>query len=173
VSRVAPARASLNRCRSPYDKKEVSAVSAQQVVLLNASYEPLGKVSFQHAVRMLFREVALVEEQHGERMIGPHPWPRVIRLVRYVAAHWLHRPAGWSRSGVLIRDGQTCAYCGRHGTTVDHVLPLSRGGGSSWLNTVAACAGCNHRKANRTPAEAGMRLRVTPYAPTRAKLAAL
>jgi 5-methylcytosine-specific restriction endonuclease McrA len=97
----------------------------------------------------------------------------VIRLVRYVAAHWLHRPAGWSRSGVLVRDRHTCAYCGRHGTTVDHVLPQSRGGGSSWLNTVAACAGCNHRKANRTPAEAGMRLRVTPYAPTRAKLAAL
>ena len=115
-------------------------MSAQQVVLLNASYEPLGKVTFQHAVRMLFREVALVEEPHGDRMIGPHPWPRVIRLVRYVAAHWLHRPAGWSRSGVLVRDAQTCAYCGRHGTTVDHVLPLSRGGGSSWLNTVAACA---------------------------------
>ena len=45
-------------------------MSAPHVVLLNASYEPLGRVSFQHAVRMLFREVALVEEQHGDRMIG-------------------------------------------------------------------------------------------------------
>jgi 5-methylcytosine-specific restriction endonuclease McrA len=148
-------------------------VSAQQIVLLNASYEPLGRVTFQHAVRMLFRQVALVEEQHGDRMIGPHPWPRVIRLVRYVAAHWLHRPAGWSRNGVLVRDRHTCAYCGRHATTIDHVLPRSRGGGSTWSNTVAACASCNHRKANRTPAEARLRLRVTPYAPTRAKLAAL
>jgi 5-methylcytosine-specific restriction endonuclease McrA len=148
-------------------------VSAQQVALLNASYEPLGKVSFKHAVRMLFREVALVEEQHGERMIGPHPWPRVIRLVRYVRAHWLHRPAGYSRTGVLARDRHTCAYCGRHATTVDHVLPQSRGGQSSWLNAVAACAPCNHRKANRTPAEAGLRLRSTPYAPTRAQLATL
>ncbi len=148
-------------------------MSAQQIVLLNASYEPLGRVTFQHAVRMLFREVALVEEQHGDRMIGPHPWPRVIRLVRYVAAHWLHRPAGWSRAGVLVRDRHTCAYCGRHATTIDHVLPRSRGGGSTWANTVAACASCNHRKANRTPAEARLRLRVTPYAPTRAKLAAL
>lgn len=148
-------------------------VSAQQVALLNASYEPLGRVTFQHAVRMLFREVALVEEQHGDRMIGPHPWPRVIRLVRYVAAHWLHRPATWSRAGVLTRDRHTCAYCGRHATTLDHVLPQSRGGGSTWLNTVAACASCNHRKANRTPHEAGLRLHVTPYAPTRAKLAAL
>jgi 5-methylcytosine-specific restriction endonuclease McrA len=148
-------------------------VSAQQIVLLNASYEPLGRVTFQHAVRMLFRQVALVEEQHGDRMIGPHPWPRVIRLVRYVAAHWLHRPAGWSRNGVLLRDRQTCAYCGRHATTIDHVLPRSRGGGSTWSNTVAACASCNHRKANRTPAEARLRLHITPYAPTRAKLAAL
>ena len=146
---------------------------AQQIVLLNASYEPLGRVTFQHAVRMLFRQVALVEEQHGDRMIGPHPWPRVIRLVRYVAAHWLHRPAGWSRSGVLVRDRHTCAYCGRHATTIDHVVPRSRGGGSTWSNTVAACASCNHRKANRTPAEAHLRLRITPYAPTRAKLAAL
>ena len=148
-------------------------MSAQQIVLLNASYEPLGRVTFQHAVRMLFRQVALVEEQHGDRMIGPHPWPRVIRLVRYVAAHWLHRPAGWSRNGVLVRDRSACAYCGRHATTIDHVLPRSRGGGSTWSNTVAACASCNHRKANRTPAEARLRLRITPYAPTRAKLAAL
>jgi 5-methylcytosine-specific restriction endonuclease McrA len=148
-------------------------VSAQQLALLNASYEPLGKVSFKHAVRMLFREVALVEEQHGERMIGPHPWPRVIRLVRYVRAHWLHRPAGYSRTGVLARDKHACAYCGRHATTVDHVLPQSRGGESTWLNAVAACAPCNHRKANRTPAEAGLRLRATPFAPTRAQLAAL
>ena len=147
-------------------------MSAQQVVLLNASYEPLGKVTFQHAVRMLFREVALVEEQHGDRMIGPHPWPRVIRLVRYVAAHWLHRPAGYSRTGVLARDKHTCAYCGRHASTVDHVLPQSRGGASTWHNAVAACASCNHRKANRTPSEAGLRLRLTPYAPTRAQLAA-
>jgi len=147
-------------------------VSSPHVVLLNASYEPLGRVSFQHAVRMLFREVALVEEQHGDRMIGPHPWPRVIRLVRYVAAHWLHRPAGYSRTGVLARDRHTCAYCGRHASTVDHVLPQSRGGASTWLNAVAACAPCNHRKANRTPSEAGLKLRLTPYAPTRAQLAA-
>ncbi len=148
-------------------------MSAQQVALLNASYEPLGKVSFKHAVRMLFREVALVEEQHEDRMIGPHPWPRVIRLVRYVAAHWLHRPAGYSRTGVLARDRHTCAYCGRHASTVDHVLPQSRGGASSWANAVAACAPCNHRKANRTPSEAGLRLRVEPFAPTRAQLAQL
>jgi 5-methylcytosine-specific restriction endonuclease McrA len=148
-------------------------MAAATVALLNASYEPLGKVSFKHAVRMLFREVAIVEEPHGDRMIGPHPWPRVIRLVRYVATHWLYRPAAYSRSAVLLRDRHKCAYCGAHATTVDHLLPASRGGPWSWLNTVAACRACNGRKANRTPAEAGMRVLVSVYVPTRAQLAAL
>ena len=150
----------------------VATSSGSSVTLLNASYEPLGAVSFKHAVRMLFREVATVEEGHDDRMIGPHPWPKVIRLVRYVAAKWMYRPAGFTRAGVLKRDRHRCAYCGGRATTIDHVLPASRGGTWSWLNTVAACGACNSRKSNRTPREAGMRLRVEPYVPTRAQLAA-
>lgn len=151
----------------------VTTLALSSVTLLNASYEPLGRVSFQHAVRMLFREVATVEEGHEGRMIGPHPWPKVIRLVRYVAATWMYRPAGFTRAGVLRRDRHRCAYCGDRATTVDHVLPASRGGAWSWQNTVAACSPCNHRKADRTPAEAGMRSRVEPFVPTRAQLALL
>ena len=143
------------------------------VALLNASYEPLGTVTFQHAVRMLFRQVAMVEEAHEGRMIGPHPWPKVIRLVRYVAAKWMYRPAGYTRRGVLVRDRHTCAYCGGRAATVDPVLPQSRGGGWTWLNTVAACERCNHRKGDRLPREAGMPLRFEPFVPTRAQLAAL
>jgi len=149
-----------------------TTVAMTSVTLLNASYEPLGTVSFKHAVRMLFREVATVEEAHADRMIGPHQWPKVIRLVRYVAAKWMYRPAGYTRAGVLVRDRHRCAYCGDRATTIDHVLPASRGGTWSWLNTVAACGRCNSRKSNRTPGEAGMRLRVEPYVPTRAQLAA-
>ena len=64
-----------------------------------------------------------------------------------------------------------CAYCGARATTIDHVTPLSRGGErTSWLNTVAACGGtsrsCNARKADRLPAEAGMKLRFAPFVPT-------
>jgi 5-methylcytosine-specific restriction endonuclease McrA len=148
------------------------------VTLLNASYEPLAKVSFQHAVKMLFREVAIVEEadEHpdgGPRMIGPHPWPRVIRLVRYVATKWLYRPAGWSRQGIFTRDHHRCGYCGGRATTIDHIVPESRGGPWSWSNNVAACVPCNGVKGNRTPEEAGMVLRIEPYAPSRAQLVAL
>lgn len=148
-------------------------MSHGSVVLLNASYEPLSRVTFQKAVKMLFRQVAIVEEAHPDRMIGPHPWPRVIRLVRYVTTRWMHRPASYSRSAVLRRDRHTCGYCGAVAGTLDHILPLSRGGGSTWLNSVAACARCNSRKANRTPAEAGMRLRKSPWAPTMAQLVLL
>lgn len=149
-------------------------MTATTVALLNASYEPLGTVSFKQAMRMVARKVAAIEEAVEGRTAGPWPWPRVIRLLRYICPTWLYRPAGWHRGGVFIRDGHRCAYCGRtKATTIDHVLPRSRGGTWSWLNCVAACEPCNNRKGDRTPAEAGMRLRFAPYIPTRAQLAAL
>lgn len=138
------------------------------VAVLNASYEPLKNVDFPHAVRMLFRNVAVVVEGDETRMIGPHPWPKVVMLVRYVYEKWLDKPASWHRGGVFIRDGHRCAYCGKHGAdTIDHVYPKGRGGLWAWDNCVAACESCNGRKRNRTPEEAGMPLRyATPYVPT-------
>jgi 5-methylcytosine-specific restriction endonuclease McrA len=127
------------------------------VIVLNASYEPLHTVSIQHAIRMLVREVAVVEEAHGERTIGPFPVPRVLRLVRYVVTHWRYAAGRmkYSKHGVLRRD---------------HVQPRSRGGRTEWLNAVAAHASCNERKGNRTPAEANMPLLWQPWVPTRAEL---
>ena len=142
------------------------------VLLYNASYEPLGRVTFKHAVKMLVREVAVVHEAHAEQMIGPYRWPLALRLVRYVATKWLYRPAGYTRHGVLARDRHRCVYCGARATTIDHLLPRSRGGTWTWLNTVAACGPCNERKGNRTPAEAGMHLRIEPWHHTRAQVAA-
>jgi hypothetical protein len=82
------------------------------VIVLNASYEPLHTVSIQHAIRMLVREVAVVEEAHGERTIGPFPVPRVLRLVRYVVTHWRYAAGRmkYSKHGVLRRDRFRCAY---------------------------------------------------------------
>ncbi|MGL5824977.1 MAG: HNH endonuclease [Nocardioides sp.] len=137
------------------------------VIILNASYERLGSTSVKHAVKMLARQVALVEEAEEGRTIGPFRWPRVIRLLRYVAPKWLFRKqARYSRSGVLIRDRHRCCYCGGCATTVDHVLPSSRGGASGWLNLVASCEPCNGRKRDRTPTEAGMRMLFEPFVPS-------
>lgn len=137
------------------------------VLVLNASYEPLHFVDLRHAVRMLVREVAVVEEAEPGASIGHLPRPRVLRLVRYVVTKWMHRgnPPAWTRRRVLQRDGFACVYCEGRASTIDHVLPVSRGGTSCWENTVAACGDCNQRKSNRTPREAGMVLRVAPAAP--------
>lgn len=136
------------------------------VLVLNASYEPLHNVDLRHAIRMLVREVAVVEEAEEGRTIGRFPLPRVLRLVRYVTMRWRHgaRPA-WSRRGVHLRDHGVCGYCGGRGTTIDHIVPQSRGGGSTWENTVLACARCNGRKGDRTAAEVGLRLRAVPRVP--------
>ncbi|GAA0567383.1 HNH endonuclease [Paractinoplanes ferrugineus] len=142
------------------------------VLVLNADCGPLQRVSLRHAVRMLFRQVAVVHEAEPDRRIGVYPMPTVVRLVSYVVTRWRHsRGPAWSRAGVLTRDHRTCAYCGAGASTIDHVLPRSRGGANEWTNTVAACGRCNSRKGDRTPAEARMPLRVRPLAPTWATLA--
>ncbi|MFF5084944.1 HNH endonuclease [Actinoplanes sp. NPDC000266] len=136
------------------------------VLVINADLGPLHRVSLRHAVRMLVRQVAEVHESQPDAVIGVWPMPTVVRLVSYVVTRWRHsRGPSWSRAGVLTRDGRRCAYCGRGASTIDHVLPRSRGGLNTWVNTVAACGGCNQRKGDRTPAEARMPLRVTPVAP--------
>ena len=141
------------------------------VLVLNADLGPLHRVSLRHAIRMLCRQVAEVHEAEPDVHLGVFPLPRVVRLVRYIVTRWRYTSGpAWSRPGVIPRDGAVCGYCGGHATTVDHILPRSRGGKNSWLNTAAACGGCNQRKGDRTPAEAGMPLRFTPAAPSWAAL---
>jgi len=98
--------------------------------------------------------------------------PTVVRLVRCVATKWRYSngPA-WTRPGVLDRDSRVCGYFGGHASTVDHILPRSRGGRNTWTNTIAACDGCNQREGDRTPAEAGMVPQFEPTAPSWASLA--
>ena len=143
----------------------------EAVLVLNADLGPLHRVSLQHAIRMLWRQVAVVHEAEPDRSLGVFPRPRVVRLVTYVVTKWRFSSGpAWSRAGVLNRDGRRCGYCAGPATTVDHIVPTSRGGRNTWLNTVAACDRCNQRKDNHTPAEAGMVLRTAPTAPTWASL---
>jgi 5-methylcytosine-specific restriction endonuclease McrA len=143
------------------------------VLVVNADLGPLHRVSVKHAIRMLLRRVAEIHEAEPDRLIGIYPVPRVVRLVQYVVTKWRYTAGpAWSRAGVVARDEGRCAYCGGHATTVDHIVPRSRGGRNTWKNTVAACGPCNQRKGDRTPAEARMALRVTPQAPSWAALAA-
>ncbi|GAB3176738.1 5-methylcytosine-specific restriction endonuclease McrA [Micromonospora palomenae] len=142
------------------------------VLVINADLGPLHRVTVQHAIRMLCRRVAEIHEAEPDQVIGVFPVPRVVRLVRYVVTRWrFHAGPAWSRAAVLRRDDRCCAYCGGPASTIDHILPRSRGGRNTWKNTTAACYACNQRKGDRTPAEAGMPLRREPVTPSWAAFA--
>ena len=139
------------------------------VLVLNASYEPLNVCSTRRAHVLVWKGKAEVIEKLDRPLSSAtrtFPWPHVIRLVTYVRVpRAVQRKI--SRRALFARDGWRCVYCGDgHGRlTLDHVVPRSRGGESVWENVVTACAPCNHRKGDRTLAEARMELRSQPRAP--------
>jgi len=142
-----------------------------RVLVLNASYEPLSFISIQRAVVLLLREKAeVLEKDLSQRLRAEHvsvAVPLVIRLVTYVRIP--HRMAiPLTRKTLLNRDNHTCQYCNDTDgpLTIDHLIPRSRGGQTSWENCAIACTRCNHRKGNRTPEEANMPLRQKAVKPT-------
>jgi len=104
--------------------------------------------------------------------------PRMSMVVPEVILHTTHKPGAknakvrpkFSRRNVYVRDGHRCQYCGKRFRSeelnIDHVKPVSRGGKTTWTNTVLSCVPCNDKKANRTPEEAGMRLLKEPHVPS-------
>lgn len=149
------------------------------VLLLNASYEPLLVITDRRALSLLMRgRVEAVTEETIEMRSVSHTLriPTVLRLRYYVNVP--QRGRHWSRRAVLERDRYTCGYCGvrlgdkyrgrtlnRQDLTIDHVLPVSRGGKNTWSNTICACAACNHRKGDRMPHEVCMKLLWEPKMP--------
>lgn len=140
-----------------------------RVLVLNATFEPINVCSVRRAVVLLLKEKAELIERarwklHSENSSIARPV--VIRLVTYVRVpHDTHRRK-ITRRAVFARDGWACQYCGsRSNLTVDHVVPRSKGGNSSWENIVASCAPCNRRKGDLLPRQAGMRLRREPRTP--------
>ena len=133
----------------------------RNVLVLNASYEPLSIVSFRRATCLVLDDKAEIIEHDGGVLRSPSltvPVPSVVRL-RYMVRVARRRQAVLSRRAVFARDDHICQYCVGPADSIDHVLPRSRGGGHDWENLVAACRRCNLAKRDRTPEEAGMRLR--------------
>ena len=91
--------------------------------------------------------------------------PVVVRLARFVKVPY-RATVPLTRKAVFARDGGRCVYCGAAATSLDHVVPKSRGGPHTWENVVSACSRCNHVKADRGIAELGWRLRAVPTAPS-------
>src|SRR3954454_1753926 len=141
----------------------------QQVLVLNASFEPLNVTSVRRAHVLVFKGKAEVIEELDQPLhsaTDTYPWPHVIRLVASVrVARAVQRKI--SRPALFVLDGWRCVYCGTTAgrLTLDHVIPRSRGGESVWENVVTACAPCNLRKGNRTLEESGLELQTQPRPP--------
>ena len=157
------------------------------VLVLNRSYQPVHVTDARRAFSLLFAGAARAMDrqfqlfdfpswaalaaEYGDDMVRTPTRtlkiPRIIVLCAYDRV-----PRGrirFSRYNIYARDRSTCQYCGRrcerHELNLDHVVPRSRGGRTSWENVVCSCIPCNVRKGGRTPAEAGMAVLKTPVRP--------
>ena len=144
--------------------------SSGRVLVLNASFEPINVCTVRRAAVLILKNRAEVLE-HGEWALHAEslslPRPVVIRLLTYVRIPRDAHRRKITRRAVFARDRWTCQYCGheRGNLTVDHVIPRSKGGSSSWDNIVTCCAPCNRRKGDRLPRQANM----VPGAASRAR----
>ncbi len=124
------------------------------VLVLNASYEPINICGARRALVLVLKGVARTEEEQGSTLHAARvhmPMPSVIRLLEYRRIP--HQTRALSRKNILLRDRNTCQYChcilSTGDLTLDHVIPRSRGGLSTWENLVACCHDCNRRKGNQ------------------------
>jgi 5-methylcytosine-specific restriction endonuclease McrA len=139
-------------------------------VILNADYTFLGFVNWKKAVKLLIKEKAEVLKESDRPLRASLETiknvPLVMRLI-YMVNSVYRSKVTFSKKRVLVRDKYVCQYCGcPDGRTVDHIIPVSKGGKSNFLNCVASCTECNIiKKRNRTPEEAGMKLIRAPHEP--------
>ncbi|MSO64131.1 MAG: HNH endonuclease [Actinobacteria bacterium] len=138
-----------------------------RTLVLNATYEPLGVITERRALILVLNHRATMIEQSGEVVRfsgGELDLPSVIRLNKFVRIPYRHA-VPLSRRAIFARDGGRCVYCTAPATSIDHVVPRSRGGAHIWENVVSACHKCNHLKADRNLKEIGWRLRQLPREP--------
>lgn len=143
-----------------------------QTLLLNATYEPLKVISWQRAMTLFVQDKVEIVDTHDKEVRAvtfSFRLPSIVRLLRFVKVRNLHA-IKFSRANIYLRDEYTCQYCATsfepEDLTFDHVIPVAQGGRRSWENIVSACVPCNKRKDNRTPEQAGMKLKGTPRRPS-------
>lgn len=129
----------------------------------------MSVINVKKAIVLLYLgKVELVEAHDGKavRSISmAMPFPSIVRLSVFVRIPY--KKIILSRKNILRRDNHRCQYCGRADIplTVDHILPISRGGEDTWENLACACVRCNNKKGNRLPEDAGMPLARKPIRP--------
>lgn len=166
---------------------------------LNKSWQAISTISVKEALRIVFRGSGRIVDPETYQIFTWEEWVEhrsvainaAVQEDEYLRTHsyWVRKPevitlskfAGYpnkglpySRRGVYERDNYQCQFCGlfltRKNATIDHVVPVSKGGRTEWTNCSCACLKCNNKKAARTPAQAGMPLLNEPFRPTKQQL---
>lgn len=143
-------------------------ITKKRVLVLNQDFSPLTICTIQRAFLLIFLDKAeMLSSANGQKIRTINrefAMPAVIRVTRYVNVPY--KGVVLTRSNLFKRDLHTCQYCGTNkDLTLDHVIPKSRNGKTSWTNLVTACKRCNSRKGDFTPDEAGMILKNQPFKP--------
>ena len=166
----------------------MSEVLQRSTLVLNKNWQPVHVTTVYRAVVMLWSDTAHVVCPESYQLYTWPDWielvpgkdapairtgklriaiPEVVRLGDYDRLP--NHAVTFTRFNLIKRDRYTCQYCGgkpkRGELTIDHVLPRSKGGQNTWTNCVIACEECNAFKADRTPEQAGMRLKKRPIQP--------
>lgn len=166
----------------------MTAVIDRSVLVLNKNWQPVGVTTVSKALVKVWNESARIVDPEDFRLYEWDDWseikigedeiciktrfsrvrvPEVIVLRNYDLLP--QNAVCFSRRNIFKRDRFTCQYCGKQPgseeLTLDHVVPRSQQGTSSWTNCVLACIDCNARKADRTPEQAKMPLRNEPHRP--------
>ncbi|XP_012465455.1 uncharacterized protein LOC105784198 [Gossypium raimondii] len=154
-----------------YDSEfETDDLASFRGLVLDISYRPVNVVCWRRAICLEFMEKADVLEYYDQTVNSPSGSfyiPAVLRVPHLLQVVKRRRiRSNLSRKNVLFRDNFTCQYCSaRDNLTIDHVLPVARGGEWKWENLVTACAKCNSKKGQKTLEEANMKLIKVPKAP--------
>lgn len=140
------------------------------VLVLNAdgqpiNFLPLSTIQWKEAITYMYTDKVHVLDWYDDWMVRSPSWetkvPAVIMMKQMLRKNTKPR---FSKTNLYIRDMYTCQYCSskfeRKNLTLDHVIPLSKGGKTNWTNIVAACGSCNSRKSNKL-----IKPKTKPYAP--------
>lgn len=145
----------------------------KQVLLLNQDSTPLNIITISKAFKLLSKDKVWVDETLNEyyEVISVSKIvkiPKVLILKYYVKLPF--KRIAPTRKNIFKRDKYVCQYCGmdlcEKSATIDHIIPKSKGGGSTWTNMIASCKDCNLYKGNRSPKEARMEIKTKPKEPS-------
>lgn len=142
------------------------------IILLTKDFTFLNTLTIKKCIKLVVKKkVEIIKSTDKELRVG-FKLPKVVRLLHNIDTNF-SKKVPFSKQGIMIRDNYKCQYCGKQlnakNATIDHVLPVSKGGKNSFLNCVCSCKTCNNWKDDKLLSETNMVLAKTPIHPTHAE----